>query len=214
MAKRYPRDTLELTVEGMEDHCPRSLLNRNRAERLMIATLVWPRPLIAERIASRSFRFQPEGLDLSNRDWSERILFKERVEGPFGLIVQVTEPLSSRDLRRATAVLGQTLLKTAGSELARVAAGPWLTALARFPFTYLTGELSDAGKTPKIVAAGRRTLLPGASGPVEIPLLVPEDIVRTRRQRVGGRTRTRRETIARKGDPAGTVRLAATYYQG
>ncbi len=208
----YRRDTLELTLEHVQG-AESWAHQRAGAERLVMATLVWPRPLIAERVAARAYPFEKSKLDLAGRDWSERIFFKENVEGPFGLVIQVTEPLTAQELRRVTASLGDVLLKTTGTELARLAAGPWTATLARFPFTHLAGALSDAGKNPTIVAAGQTTILPGTPGPLEIPLSLPRDVTRVRRQRVGGRTRTRRETLHRKGDPAGTVRFDAVYYR-
>lgn len=212
MAATYRRDTLELELERVDGGALWKQ-TRKAADRLVTATLVWPRPLVAERVAARPHRFDRNGLDLADRDWSERILFKENVEGPFGVVVQVSETLTAQEVKRISAALGAAVLRTAGNEAARLAAGPWLTTLARFPFTHLAGELSGIGKTPKVVAAGRITLLPGTPGPIDIELTVPEDIVRVQRVRTGGHSRTRRRTIHRRGDPAGTVRLKATYYR-
>ncbi len=213
MTESYRRDTLELTLEGVDGDGPLSG-KRKPEERLITVTLIWPRPLIAERVAARPHFFAEGGLDLSGADWSDCVMFKENVEGPFGMVVQISEPLTSQQAARVIADLGSALVKTAGTEAARVAAGPWLASLARFPFSHLAGELSGVGKSPKVVAAGRMTLRPGLSGPVDIPLQVPDDVVRTRTVRTGGRSRSRRETLHRRGEPAGTVMFNSVYYRG
>ncbi len=213
MATAYRRDTLELELESIHGDVFRPRLGTS-VDRLVTVSLIWPRPLMAERVAIRTLRFEKDGLDLARQDWSERILFKENVEGPFGIVVQVSETLTAQALKRIIAGLGVSVLRTAGSEAARLASGPWLSTLARFPFAHLSGDLSGAAKTPQVVAAGRITLLPGNPGPIEIPLAVPEDIVHIRRARKGDATRTRRKTLHHKGAAAGTVRLNARYYRG
>ncbi len=213
MAVQYRRDTVELELKriyggGLWKQA------RKAVDRLVSVSLVWPRPLVAERVAARPHQFDRDGLNLEDRDWSERILFKENVEGPFGIVVQVSETLTAQQVAKITGALGAAVLQAAGSEAARLAAGPLLTSLARFPFTQLAGELSGFGKTPRVVASGRTTVIPGTPGPIDVDLTVPGDVVRVRRVRTGGRARTRREIIHRQGEPAGTVRLEATYYRG
>lgn len=206
------KDTIELSLTGIEGG-PAWASGRKKTQRLVTVTLIWPRPLVAERVATRQYAFVKDGLDLSGRDWSETILFKENVEGPFGVVVQVSQPLTSQELSRITAAMGGALLRAAGSEAAALVSGPGLSSLARFPFNFLAGELSSIGKVPKIVAAGRITLRPARPGRVEIPLTVPEDIVRVRSVRIGGRTQSRRETTHRKGAAAGIAALDAVYYR-
>ncbi len=206
------RDTLELSLEGVQGG-PVWATGRRETQRLITVTLIWPRPLVAARVATRQFAFTKEGLDVADRDWSERVLFKENVEGPFGVVVQVSQSLSSQELARITATIGGALLRAAGAEAASLVSGPGITSLARFPFNFLAGEVSGVGKVPRIEAAGRVTLQPGQGGPIEIPLTVPEDIVRVRSVRSGGRTQSRREITHRKGTAVGTIRLDAVYYR-
>jgi hypothetical protein len=52
---------------------------------------------MASRVAANPYRFEKDGLNLSDRDWSERILFKENVEGPFGVLVQVSGSASEAE---------------------------------------------------------------------------------------------------------------------
>jgi len=212
MAKRYQRDTLEMQLQAIQGTGPWSRGSK-RSERIVTVTLVWPRPLVASRVALQTHTFTASGLDVAGKDWSERILFKETVEGPFGVIAQISESMSAQQLAKVAAALGTMILRAAGNEAARVAVGPGLAALARFPFTYVAGELSSLGKTARVVAAGRATLMPGQRGSVEIPLAVPEDVIRLRRSTRAGRTKTRRETLHKQGEPAGTIRFDIDYYR-
>lgn len=209
---RYPRGTVELSLASIRGDGP--LAGGARAvERLVTATLLWPRPLIAERNAARTFTFSPEGLDLHERDWTDRILFKETVEGPFGLVLQVTEGLTAAQVGKLAAAFGAAMLRTAGTELGRLAADPWSAALIRFPLQHLAGELGWVGKAPAVVAAGAVTLRPGHATPIDLPLSVPADITRVRRSGPPGRVRTRREIRHRANAPAGTARVDASYYR-
>ncbi len=214
MAAIYKRNTLELTLEGVQCPEPWDARQKKPVERLVTATLVWPRPLVAERVAARTFRFEGVGLNLDGRDWSERILFKENVEGPFGLVVQISSSLSTHAAQKLAASLGAGLLRAAGSEAAGIAVGPGLTSLARFPFTFLAGVIGDAVKTPSVTAAGRLTQEPGGDGVLEVPLVFQKDVAHVKRTRRAGRVQARREVIHRQGEPAGTVLLRAAYYRG
>lgn len=212
MAQEYKRNVVEMSLIAIRGEGPWTRGGKS-SERVLTVTLVWPRPLVASRVAVQTQSFSREGLDVAGLDWSERILFKETVEGPFGVIVQVSESLTAQQLAKVAGALGEVALKAAGSEAARVAVGPGLTALAKFPFTYLAGELSSLGKTAKVVAAGRATLIPGEPGVVEIPMVVPADVVRVRRSKRAGRMQTRRETLHKEGEAAGSVRLDVGYYR-
>ena len=130
---RYPRGTVELALESVRGEGPLASGGARPTERLVTATLLWPRPLIAERVAVRTLAFERGGLDLSERDWTERILFKETVEGPFGLLLQVSEPLAATQVARLAAAFGAALLRTAGTEIGRLAANPWSATMVRFP---------------------------------------------------------------------------------
>ena len=210
---RYRRNTVEMHLRGIQGEGPWARSGKN-ADRLVTVSLLWPRPLVASRVAIQTHTFTPDGLDLVNLDWSERVLFKENVEGPFGVVVQISDSMTAQQIARTAGAIGEAVLRAAGSEAARVAVGPGLTALARFPFTFLAGKVSNLGDNAQVVAAGRATLVPGEQvGPVDVPLLIPADVVRVRRSTRGGRTRTRRETIHQANDPAGVAQLELTYYR-
>lgn len=212
MAKGYQRQTMEMSFVSIRGEGPWTR-DTTGSERIVTVSLIWPRPLVASRVAVQTHAFSAKGCELQDMDWSESILFKEAVEGPFGVVVQVSDSLSAQQLARVAASIGEVALKAAGSEVASIAVGPGLRAMARFPFNYLADALSDVGKTAPVVAAGRVTLLPGKSTDMTIPLLVPEDIVKLRRRKHAGRVQRIRETLHRQGDPAGEASLTITYYQ-
>jgi len=213
MAGKYQRDTMEMRMCAIQGEGPWRQGGR-ASERLVTVSLVWPRPLMAVRVAVQTHTFARDGFDVSGHDWSERILFKETVEGPFGVVVQVSESMTAQQLARVAGSIGEAVLRAAGAQAASIAVGPGLKALARFPFTFLAGEIANMGKVAKVVAGGRTTLLPGTAGTVEIPLFVPEDVVQTGQVTRGGRVQRRRKTLHKSGDPAGKVLLEIEYYRG
>jgi hypothetical protein len=212
MARKYNKNVVEMTLQGVEGSGPWAPRGK-ASQHVVTATLIWPRPLVASRVAVQTHTFTSEGCQTAELDWSERILFKETVEGPFGVIVQVSESLSAQQLTAIAGRLGKVFFKAAASEAARVAVGPGLSALARFPFDYLADELSSLGKTPSVVAAGRITIMPGKEGTVAVPLLVPEPITRQRRITRSGRRQTRTETVHKQGESAGEALLSLAYYR-
>ena len=214
MAVTHKRNTVEIQLRGITGEGPWRRGSKS-SKRVVTVSLIWPRPLVASRVAVQTHTFTHQGLDLSAMDWSERILFKENVEGPYGIIVQISQSMTTQQIARVAGAIGDAVLRAAGSEAARVAVGPGMTALARFPFNYIAGEISNLGKTAQVVAAGRATLLPGAQeGMFEIPLQIPEDVVQTRRTTRGGRTQIRRQTLHKAQDPAGMAQLELIHYRG
>ncbi len=207
----YQRNTMELHLRGIQGEGPWSR-GAKHTERIITVSLIWPRPLVASRVAVQTHTFTPDGLDVKDLHWSETILFKENVQGPFGVVVQVSDSMTAQQIARVAGAIGQAVLRAAGSEAARVAVGPGLTALARFPFNFLAGEISNLGNA-KVVAAGRASIVSGEqAGSLEIPLVIPEDVVQVRRSTRGGRTRTRRQTLHKAQDPAGIAQLELSYY--
>lgn len=203
------RNTLEMALTSVR----LSGAEKGTAERIVLATLLWPRPMISDRVSSRVVTFWDGAADLAEKDWTERILFKETVEGTYGLVVQVTEPMSSGQIAKFFRQLGEALLKASASEAAKLVAGPWLGALARIPLQILAEEVGASGSGPRLEAAGRIALLPGEPGNLRIPLQTVRDQYRTETRRVGSRKVTRRVKIASAGDPAGEIVLQADYYK-
>lgn len=203
------RNTLEmaLTAVRLAAEKPAS------AERLVFATLLWPRPMISERVSTRVLSFRDGAADLAGKDWTERILFKETVEGTYGLIVQVTEPMSSGQIASFFRKLGAALVKATATEAAKLVSGPWLGVLTRIPLQILAEAVGASDQGPKLEAAGRVSLLPGEAGSLTLPLRIVSDQYRTVTRRIGARRVTRRVKTASAGDPAGEIVLQADYYK-
>lgn len=57
------------------------------AQHLLLVTLVWPRARVEECVAVKPISLDQKAADLRKSMWIERILFKELVQGPFGMHV-------------------------------------------------------------------------------------------------------------------------------
>ena len=175
-------------------------------------SLHWPRPMIALRDTVKVVRLTKGVADLAQADWMDRILFKETIEGTFGLEFAITEVVKSPKMLAFLAHMGSGLAKLAGSELADLASTSVVGGLAKLPAQYLAKELAALPKNPpRLLGVGRISLEPGkdwARGQthqVTINLTAPADRYRMKRVRRQGRTSTRREIIVRKGEAVGHV---------
>ena len=99
--------TLEMMLDRVEVKTTGA--RRKDGRHMVIATLVWPRPLIAERVSAKTLGFEGNVVDLKKSDWITRIVFKERVDGPFGLELGVTEQMSDSEIARKAGMTPQTV---------------------------------------------------------------------------------------------------------
>ncbi len=68
---------------------------RGDTQHLLLVTLVWPRARVSKSVAVKPVLLNQKTADLRKSTWTERILFKELVEGPFGMHVGVTSAPSA-----------------------------------------------------------------------------------------------------------------------
>jgi len=128
---------------------------RKKGQHMVIATLVWPRPLIAERVSAKTLEFEGNVVDLKKSDWITRIVFKERVDGPFGVELGVTERMSDSEIADFFKFLGSSLMKLMGNEAEDMMVSSLAGGLVKIPFQFLSKFISDIGdKGPKIIAGG------------------------------------------------------------
>ena len=214
----FKRRILELSLEQVKIDVTGSRNTRTR-QHVVTAALTWPRPAIAERFSVKTLEFVHHVADLSQSDWTTKILFKEIVLGPFGLEVSVTEPLSVGQIDDFLKFMGSSILKLAGAEAGDLVTSPIGTGLIKLPFAFLSKMVSSSNKKPvKVIGAGHVDLSAddnwktGRLVRLDIPLITPETIYGTVRNRKHGELSTRRCTLLKAGRQNGVAVVTARLY--
>ena len=148
-----------------------------KTTRLLTVDLVCPRASVAKKTVAKEVKFQKAKADLKGQGWTERVMFREDVDGHFGLAVQLSEVLDDEWLEkflRATFKIAlkefRDLAKTYTVGIDDIESAP-LDALAQMEGTY---------PGPKTVAQGvldvTEDMLPeaGQSVTVGVPLHRPK----------------------------------------
>jgi len=184
-------------------------------QHLLLITLVWPRARIEEAVAVKPITLDEKTADLRKGAWTDRIIFKELVEGPFGIHVGVSKKISGKEVPEFLKFLGAQLFGIAGKEAEDLANVPVAGAVARIPFRYLSKSLSSTKKVePKLIAEGTldlnaEKLKPAKPSPIHIPLVATETLYRSpRRDSIKGRNlASGRKVLVKKGEENGFVDL-------
>lgn len=214
----YRRRVFELTLGGIALQVTGAGRSK-KSQHGVTADLLWPRPAIAARTAVSTVTLHEGATDMSGSSWCDRILFKETVQGPFGIELCVTERMSSQALRLFVADFSATVLKTMASGVQGMAAGAAAGALLKLPFLHLGRLAAEAGKAPaRVIAGGSLDLsaddewAAGEMRRLEIPLVAPCAIYRTVRTRRAGRPATKRTTVLKAGQPNGSATVVGKLY--
>ena len=191
------------------------------AQHLLLVTLVWPRARVSECVAVKPVLLEQKNADLRKSTWTERILFKELVEGPFGLRVGITKRTSGKEISPFLRYVGSRLCSVAGKEIEDLILTPVLGPLARIPFRYGTKYLSlkPQKKEPPLIAEAGIDLSvdqlkekKGKASPIHIPLVAPVAIYRPiqRKPKKGGKAAATRRILLKEGDKNGSVDMTAS----
>ena len=177
MATKNQKVAIEVLLVGAEIGGIKLQPHLVKTTRLLTVDLVCPRASIAKKTAAKEVKFQKAKADLKGQGWTERVMFREDVDGHFGLAVQISEVLDDEwfeKFLRATAKIAlkefRDLAKTYTAGISDIASAP-IDALAQIEGTY---------PGPKTVAQGvldvTEGLLPeaGKAVTVEVPLHRPK----------------------------------------
>lgn len=208
------RKVLELYLERLEleNSGPK---RRSASGHVLAVNLVWPRPAIAERSALKTVELEDGTAELARAGWTEKILFKEQVEGPFGIEVLVTERMSESQLGEFFSFAGSSLLKSAGNEAGDIVSDGIISGMAGIPFKFLSKLAADAGKMPaRVLGTGavdmKDSSLPagGRRKKIKVSLTVPETVYAVSRRASHGGIRSRGRVLLREGEENGHVVLS------
>ena len=177
MAPKSQKVTVEVLITGAEIGGIKLQPHLVKTARLVTVDMVCPRAAIARKTAAKEVKFQKAKADLKGQGWTERVMFREDVDGHFGFAVQLSEVLDDEwfeKFLRATAKIAlkefRDLAKTYTVGISDIASAP-IDALAQLEGTY---------PGPKTVAQGvldvTEDMLPeaGKSVTVEVPLHRPK----------------------------------------
>ena len=177
MATKNQKVTVEVLLVGAEIGGIKLQPHLVKTMRLITVDMICPRSSIAKKSAAKEVKFQKAKADLKGQGWTERVMFREDVDGHFGLAVQLSEVLDDEwfeKFLRATFKIAlkefRDLAKTYTVGIDDIASAP-LDALAQMEGTY---------PGPKTVAQGvldvTEGMLPeaGQAVTVEVPLHRPK----------------------------------------
>ena len=148
-----------------------------KTTRLLTVDLVCPRASIAKKTAAKEVKFQRAKADLKGQGWTERVLFREDVEGHFGFAVQLSEVLDDEWFEKFLRTTFKIALKEFRGLMQKYTVG--IDDIASAPLDALA-QMEGTYPGPKTVAQGvldvTEDMLPeaGKSVTVEVPLHRPK----------------------------------------
>ena len=186
---------------------------------LLTATLIYPRPGVAARSRVVALALENGRADWSARAWSDRIVFKENVEGPFALRVEISYALEADTLKRILEAVTSAALNAAGSGIEDAVSKGWGSDLAGPPIDLIekAGSLSG-GDSRGYLAAGvvdlalDDTWKGGDLRCLRIPVRTREDVQIMERRMVGGRMVSEPRTVVKANESLGFLELDIKRY--
>ncbi len=172
--------------------------------------LVCPRPTVARKSSQRAVALERGVFAPASPAWSETAVFKETINGRFGLEVAVSEavPYTQADYFARTGA--SALAKLLAGALDSVVGGP-LGDVAEIPLSTLSKAIAK-DKTPVTLLRGFADFPADASFAsrtvVEIALKAERDIFQSVRHTTKSGTSTTRRKLLARGGTAGVCRLA------
>lgn len=212
-----PKKDLEITIESIVLD---KAVFKGRSRRLAEFRLVYPRPTLAQKTSSKTLEL--DGAQVLKPDfatWTGGILFKEPVQGTFGMEFSLSDRVSDKDLEGAASAAGASLLRLLGDALADAAGIKALNSFIDFPVAGLAKAVTGKAATVKtaawgaidVEAAAYATLKPGEAMTLTIPILAAHDVVEERRRATKTQgDRVSRKVVARADSSVGAVNVRLT----
>lgn len=192
---------------------------RKDGRHMVMVSLVWPRPRIAERVSVKTIDIEKGSVDLRKAKWMDRVVFKELINGPFGMKIGVTERVTESQFAEFLRYMASSVLKVAGGEAEDMIVNAVLGGIVEVPFEFLAKMLSKSGKDgPKVIASGsldlhsEETWKKNESKQFKVPLTAPETIYKVTRSRREGTFQTRRRKLMEAGTDNGIIVFTGKVY--
>lgn len=192
---------VEIVLTGIEIDPAAGFAAKSR--HIVDATLVWPRVTIAKKESGATLPFDKGKWSGAGRNFADCILFKETVQGRFGISFAVTEKVSEG----LEAALGDYLANGVLDQLGAIAAKAFPVAgkFAEIPLTALAKTILKS-KSPKVVAYGSLDLdadMLADEMKLEIALTAPQAIRKSVTRTQGKSTVKTQKTVFPEGAAVG-----------
>lgn len=209
-----PKKDLEIYVEKLE--LDKGVFT-GESTRIADFKIVYPRPTVAQKVTTKSLAVKDgKCAKIESKRWIDTILFKEGVQGDFGLEIAISSPVSSKELESVAASTASTLVKLLGDMAADAVGIKALKSFVDLPANALAKAVSGASYSAKTDAAGSLDiagdvyagLKSGEDTTLAVSLLAERDIVKEKHRSDKSRSSVvTRKTIAKKGSVIGAVTL-------
>ena len=177
MATKNQKVSIEVLLAGAEISGIKLQPHLVKTTRLITVDLVCPRASIARKTAAKEVKFQKAKADVKGQGWTERVMFREDVDGHFGLAVQLSEVLDDEWFEKFLRATAKVALKEFRDVVQQYTVG--ISDIASAPIDALS-QLEGTYPGPRTVAQGvldvTEEMLPeaGRSVMVEVPLHRPK----------------------------------------
>lgn len=192
-------------------------LFRGKSKRVAEFRLIYPRLTLAQKTSSRTLSL--DGATVVKpafATWTERILFKEPVQGTFGVEFSLSDPLSDKELESAAASTASSLIRLLGDAAADAVGIKALGGFVELPASGLAKLLTGSASSAKTAAQGALDIDGAAYAPLKsgeettlsFPILAARDIVEEKHRSTKTQgDRVTRKTIVKADAPVGSVTL-------
>ena len=177
MAAKNQKVAVEVLLGGAEIGGIKLQPHLVKTTRLVTVDLVCPRASIAKKTAAKEVKFQKAKADLKGQGWTERVMFREDVDGHFGFAVQLSEVLDDEWFEKFLRATAKIALKEFRGLMQKYTVG--IDDIASAPIDALA-QMEGTYPGPKTVAQGvldvTEDMLPeaGKAVTVDVPLHRPK----------------------------------------
>ncbi|WP_269527024.1 hypothetical protein [Coraliomargarita parva] len=196
---------MELLLDSLRLEAPLDL----SGDCLLQVTAHWPRPGIAARSAVLTLSLKKGRVRLTKAPLVQRLLLKEKVEGPFGLHLSLTRPQRFPELASLVRLLAGTGIESIGDLLAAGLSPTALRPLLREPFDALAERFEARSLEPLLEGSIDLDPVAGLPASLEIPLKLSRSFTQSQVP-PGPKAREQRKSATRrypKGRQVGSCKL-------
>ena len=205
----FKRRKLLVTVKDLHFTHPHYL--KSGRNYLLRALLILPRTNVESREALRILESGADGVLIGEASgFHHQSIFKQTVEGPFALGLQLSEAVDENSFSGILSELASTTLETAGSLLAAQAVPPVRSGIRRMA-GFFAGKLGD--KDPAIIAEAYHPVTRVRSHSLNLALLASEKVsAPSKRSGAKSRKRGPARVLVQEGDTIASARIQLKYF--